>query len=74
MLHVFVIIISLVLNILFFIEDFVGLNFYGFCGFTSTRRLNFNYSLPSLELVASIIFLILGIFTFVYFKKHMPGG
>ena len=27
-----------------------------------------------MEILCSVVFMVLGIFTFVYFRKHMPGG
>lgn len=74
MLHAFVITASFALTIFFYFEDFMGLNFYGLCGLTATRRLSWNLTLPIMEIICSLIFMVLGIFTFVYFRKHMPGG
>lgn len=74
MLHAFVIVTSFGLTIFFYFEDFMGLNFYGLCGLTPTRRLSWNLTLPALEIMCSFVFIVLGIFTFVYFRKHMPGG
>lgn len=38
MLHVFVITSSIGITIFFYFYDFMGLNFYGICGVTATRR------------------------------------
>jgi hypothetical protein len=45
-LHAFVILISVLLTIFFYLEDFMGLNFYGLCGVTQTRKLDWNIILP----------------------------
>lgn len=73
-LHAFVILISVLITIFLYLEDFMGLNFYGLCGVTQTRKVGWNIIFPIIEIIASIIFAFLGIFTFVYFRKHMPSG
>ena len=74
MLHVFVIGICIFITIFLFFEDFMGLNFYGLCSLTPTRKTTFNLILPGTEIGGSILFGVVGIFTYSYFKKHMPGG
>ena len=70
----FVIGICIFITIFLFFEDFMGLNFYGLCSLTPTRKTTFNLILPGTEIGGSVLFGVVGIFTYSYFKKHMPGG
>lgn len=70
----FVVASSIGLTIFFYFYGFMGLNFYGLCGMTATRKMPYSPTMPSIEIICSLIFAILGAFTYVYFKKHMPGG
>lgn len=73
-LHGIVVMISIVITLFFFLMDMMGLNFYGLCSLTNVRITNNTIGLPIFQLVASFVFVILGIYTYLYFRKHMPEG
>ena len=71
-LHLAIIIVSLLLTVFVWLDDFIGLSYNGLCGITLTRKPRLNIALPSLSLVFAVFFTILGIFTYFYFQKHIP--
>ncbi len=73
-LHVIVIMISLIITLFFFLINMMGLNFYGLCALTDVRNGNDNIGMPIFELVASFAFGMLGVYTYCYFRKHMPAS
>jgi hypothetical protein len=55
-------------------EGFLGLNIYGLCGVTFMRQPNTSVALPVIIIFFNVLFLIAGLFTINYFKKHMPNS
>ena len=66
------ILLSILLTVFLWLDDFIGLNYDGLCGMSLTRRPRLNIALPSLSLGFALFFTILGIFTYFYFRKHLP--
>ncbi len=52
--------------------NLIGLSQFGLCQITSTNNGSPTYELPIINLVASVAYVLFGIYTYCYFKKHMP--
>jgi hypothetical protein len=55
-------------------QGVLGLNIFGLCGVTFIRFPNANIGIPITMICITGIFLLLGIFSIRYFKRHMPNS
>ncbi len=72
--YILMFVIASVATVLLWYEGLLGLNIFGLCGITFIRFPDANLGIPVTIIVFSAVFIAVGIFTIVYFKRHMPNS
>ena len=72
--YLIIVIVTSISTFFLWEQGFLGLNIYGLCGVTFIRQPDTSVALPVIIIVFNVLFLVAGIFTINYFKKHMPNS
>lgn len=71
--YIIAIVAAIILTWIFWNFNLLGLNIFGLCSFSFIRMPNLSFALLLTMTAIIVVFLLVGVFTIKYFKRHMPN-